>query len=523
MGLSRFKDYMRQIAVGATMPSINTDLLANVPIFVPARREQQTAIGEFVRIIDDKIFLNQQMNETLEGMARAIFKDWFVDFGPVRAKERGERPIGPDGEPMSDELLSLFPDRLDPDTGLPDGRVEKFLSDFADLNPESWTKKTAPDALEYVDLANTKWGTIETTEHYHWADAPSRARRVLRPGDTIVGTVRPGNGSYALVSLEGLTGSTGFAVLRPKTRDARELVYCAATSPENIDSLTHLADGGAYPAVRPDVVVSTPVCVGNERLVQMFSRVVAPLLDLAEHNKKLNQTLANLRDTLLPKLMSGEVSVDEIKAIDSAANAPAQPIGTDLFGEVALTPDEELERETVMVSAAVKALQVEDQVVGNVRYQKAVYFTRRRMDLPVDDFLPKAAGPYNHELKYGGGYEEALKRQFIRTKRSGDIEGNVTASNIAGITPLVAKYQMDEAITWVRDHLRGKSRDELELWATVDQAALLLGKMDKEINVDTVVDLIGSISEWKPKLNRPVFCRASIAQALSDLNRWLET
>ena len=90
-----------------------------------------------------------------------------------------------------------------------------MLGDVAHLNPESWSKTNNPSSVEYVDLANTKWGVIESTQHFSWKGAPSRARRVLRPGDTIVGTVRPGNGSYSLIGDDGLTGSTGFAVLRP--------------------------------------------------------------------------------------------------------------------------------------------------------------------------------------------------------------------------------------------------------------------------------------------------------------------
>src|SRR5574338_242899 len=108
--------------------------------------------------------------------------------------------------------------------------------------------------IRYVDLANTKWGRIEAVTVHEAHEAPSRAQRVLRPGDTIVGTVRPGNGSYAFIATDGLTGSTGFAVLRPRTSQYESFVYLASTAADNIDVLQHLADGGAYPAVRPDIV-----------------------------------------------------------------------------------------------------------------------------------------------------------------------------------------------------------------------------------------------------------------------------
>jgi type I restriction enzyme S subunit len=166
-----------------------------------------------------------------------------------------------------------------------------------------------------VDLSNTKWGQIEQTQIFTWLEAPSRAQRILRPGDTIVGTVRPGNGSYALVSSDGLTGSTGFAVLRPRQSEYREIVYLAATSRETIEVLAHLSDGAAYPAVRPDVVAARELVIADGRCLAAFSATVAPIIDLIEANKVENSTIAQLRDLLLPKLMSGEIRLHEAEKL----------------------------------------------------------------------------------------------------------------------------------------------------------------------------------------------------------------
>ena len=166
------------------------------------------------------------MNETLEAIARLFFKDWFVNFGPTRTKAEGRAPY------LAPELWSLFPDALD-DEDKPVGWTEGTLADIAQLNPEAWGSKTSPSSVEYVDLANTKWGEIERTQLFAWEKAPSRARRILYPGDTIIGTVRPGNGSFALVGASGLTGSTGFAVLRPQRPEYREAVYICGNVSSN--------------------------------------------------------------------------------------------------------------------------------------------------------------------------------------------------------------------------------------------------------------------------------------------------
>jgi type I restriction enzyme S subunit len=152
---------------------------------------------------------------------------------------------------------------------------------------------------------------ITETQTYLWKDAPSRAQRILRPGDTIVGTVRPGNGSFTLVAEEGLTGSTGFAVLRPRKATYKEYIYLAATSSDNIGRLSHLADGVAYPAVRPAVVLATQIVLPGELLIECFASTAKPMMARIAANERESLTLAALRDTLLPKLISGELRVKD--------------------------------------------------------------------------------------------------------------------------------------------------------------------------------------------------------------------
>ena len=209
---------------------------------------------------------------------------------------------------------ALFPDAMK------DSELEEIpkewavgaLSDLCHLNPESWSAKTLPDTVRYVDLANAKRGEISEIQNLGGKDIPSRARRILRHGDTVIGTVRPGNRSFALIGENGLTGSTGFAVLRPKASYWLEFVYLVATSEANIERLAHLADGGAYPAVRPEVVVHERVAVPTVSIAQAFNQYMQPLFSKLLANRKDAILLADLRDTLLPQLLSGELSVADI-------------------------------------------------------------------------------------------------------------------------------------------------------------------------------------------------------------------
>ena len=297
---------------GGTRNALTKGMIESLEIPLPPLPEQRR-IASILGALDDKIELNRRMNETLEQMAHAMFKSWFVDFDPVRAKVDGRWQRGESLPGLPAELYDLFPDRFTVSelSEIPEGWKVEPLGELADLNPESWSRSNSPANIEYVDLANTKWGVIETTQYFLWEDAPSRAKRVLRAGDSIVGTVRPGNGSYSLIGNDGLTGSTGFAVLRPLHPRFRELVYLVATAQENIERLAHRADGAAYPAVRPEIVAETKVSMPKtgDDILNWFSMSVGSILDRMESTKAEQRSLAVQRDALLPRLVSGKLRV----------------------------------------------------------------------------------------------------------------------------------------------------------------------------------------------------------------------
>ena len=302
-------NYERLVSLsnGAAQQNLNTGIIKSFKVLAPDIQTQEK-IASILSSLDDKIELNRKMNETLEEMARAIFKSWFVDFDPVHAKARGEKPAG-----MPDEIADLFPSEFVHSNQLnkliPKGWEVKPISCLANLNSKSWTNKNAPQKVRYLDLANTKNGEISLIIEYLFPEAPSRARRVLSIGDTIIGTVRPGNRSFAYISDDGLTGSTGFAVMTPKQFAFKEFVFLALTEDSSIDYFAHLADGAAYPAVRPEVVANIEFVIPPENIVKAFSITTADLLVKIGLNRKQNIELSVIRDSLLPKLISGEIEV----------------------------------------------------------------------------------------------------------------------------------------------------------------------------------------------------------------------
>ena len=295
---------------GAVMPKLTQGNMNLIEIPCPPRYVQDQIVG-VLGSLDDRITLLRETNTTLEAIAQALFKSWFVDFDPVHAKMQGRAPEG-----MDEATAALFPDSFEESElgDLPKGWRSGDLNTLAELNPENWSAKHHPGRVLYVDLANTKAGQIDDYIDFSFEEAPSRARRVLRCGDVIVGTVRPGNRSFARIASDvtGLTGSTGFAVLRSREVVDQALVYVAATNDEAIDRLSHLADGGAYPAVRPEVVGTTPLVIAPKAIRNSFGEIANPLFASIGANQDCMKQLASLRDTLLPRLISGQLQLPEV-------------------------------------------------------------------------------------------------------------------------------------------------------------------------------------------------------------------
>jgi len=330
---------LQKMSIGTATKFLTKRMLDSYELNLPPFYEQEK-VADILWSLDNKITLNRQINQTLESMAQALFKSWFVDFEPVKAKMAALSAGGNDDDAnlaamsaisgkSAQALLAmktnqpeqyqklyttaeLFPSEMvESELGeVPKGWEVKSLKTQCELNRTSWTTKTLPNSVRYVDLASAKDGVISDIQTFFETEIPSRARRILNVGDTIIGTVRPANRSFALVYDKNLTGSTGFAVLTPRFEYLKEFVYLLSTSDDNIERLARLADGGAYPAVRPEQVVDVEVVIPDDLVMQLFHSKTQFIFDRIALNRKESQHLTSLRDTLLPKLLSGELSVD---------------------------------------------------------------------------------------------------------------------------------------------------------------------------------------------------------------------
>ena len=251
-------------------------------------------------------------------MVQALFQSWFVDFDPVRAKLDGRQPYN-----LDSATAALFPEHFEhgKDGILPTGWRHAAIEELCEINTWTLGKNDDLKTLEYVEISEVSRGNTAKIAIYTRGEEPSRARRRLRHGDTVLSTVRPDRGSYflALNPPQNRVVSTGFAVLSP-TEAPWSFVHAAMILPEVFDHLGQMADGGAYPAVRPEIVGAMKVAVPNEpKILDTFHRICGPLFEQADANRIQSRTLAALRDTLLPKLLSGELSVANVALNDDLA------------------------------------------------------------------------------------------------------------------------------------------------------------------------------------------------------------
>ena len=265
----------------------------------------QRAIAHILGTLDEKIELNRRMSETLEAMARALFKSWFVDFDPVRAKAEGRDPCLP--QPLAD----LFPDSFEESElrDIPTGWKLAPLPDAIEVNPTRQLKKG--DVAPYLDMANMP--TRGHTPDEVIARAFGSGMRFIN-GDTLLARITPclENGKAAYVDFleDGQVGwgSTEYIVLRPKPPLPPEFAYCLARSNEfrefAIQSMTGSSGRQRVPA---ESLSHYLVAVPAKQLAEQFGRIVRPLFMRASNAAHESRVLAAVRDALLPQLISGEL------------------------------------------------------------------------------------------------------------------------------------------------------------------------------------------------------------------------
>lgn len=323
------KESLFRFASGTTHQTIYYPEAKAFHALLPPVKEQQRIL-DILLALDGRIELNRQTNETLEAMARALFKSWFVDFDPVRAKCEGRTPAG-----MDAETAKLFPDGFDATNGELVPRGWRLTSLGAEAERCGGAIQTGPfgsqlHASDYVregipvimpkDI-NGRRVSLDSIARIREEDAARLERHRVQVGD-LVYSRRGDVERHALISAREVGWLCGTGCLLVRLGDAwpsPAFASFALDRPETRAWISQHAIGATMPNLNTTILSAVPFIVPSDDILRAFALICDPLEKLAVAKSAESITLAALRDTLLPKLMSGEIRIQEAEKLASDA------------------------------------------------------------------------------------------------------------------------------------------------------------------------------------------------------------
>ena len=292
---SRFGQHMLQsIVTGSAQPKFNKTNFRDLLIPVPPLREQER-IASILKSLDDKIEVNRRINENLEQQAQALFKSWFVDFEPFK-----------DGEFVESELGMI-----------PKGWRVGMLDEIGDVvggstpsksKPEYYTNKgiawLTPKDLSISNNKFTAKGEIDITEEGY----KSCSTKLMPKGSVLFSSRAPIG--YITIAKNDICTNQGFKSVVPKLAGTAFIYYFLKISTKDIENK---ATGSTFKEASGALMKSLQLIIAPERILHDFENIMKPLFTQQEILEDESRRLAELRDALLPKLMSGEIKVNEVE------------------------------------------------------------------------------------------------------------------------------------------------------------------------------------------------------------------
>ena len=305
LGTLRLADYNS----GSAQPSLNRNFIYTKPVVVPSVEEQQE-VSHLLGSIDDRIALLRQTNATIEAIAQALFKSWFVDFDPVRAKMEGREPEG-----IDPATAALFP--------------SDFVESELGLIPKGWRVGTFGQiALQFKSSVSPPSSPKTEFDHYSLPAFDAGLMPIRELGEAIKSNKTQVSDGAVLISKLNphiprvwFTGdvrpnavcSTEFLVWTPADGVSAEYVFCLATSTPFNAAMRQLVTGtsNSHQRVKPDYMAAVVAVVPPRDITTAFGAIARPLLRRVLENRSIGHSLAQLRDTLLPRLISGKLRLPE--------------------------------------------------------------------------------------------------------------------------------------------------------------------------------------------------------------------
>lgn len=306
---SDFQNQLKAVMSHTTRNQVPITAQRSLRVVIPPMAAQKP-IATTLSTFDDRIALLRETNATLEAIAQTLFKSWFVDFDPVRAKAEGRDPDGLDAE-----TAGLFPDSFeDVEFGsIPTGWRAGVLGDLAQTAREQRQPLDLDDKTHYVGLEHIPRRSLGLTD---WGNAGAleSAKSCFKEGDILFGKLRPYFHKVVVAPFDGVC-STDVLVCRPKEPAFYGLVAMHLSSKPLVDYADRLSNGAKMPRVNWKDLAAYPMVVPPEPIADYFRITTEPLIQSIVANVHKAKTLADLRDALLPRLISGQLRLNEVESL----------------------------------------------------------------------------------------------------------------------------------------------------------------------------------------------------------------
>ena len=313
------------LAEGSTgQTELSRILLGELKVDFYSNLKIQKKIAHILGALDDKIELGRKMNQTLEAMAQALFKSWFVDFDPVHAKagcksdaelERGARELG-----ISKEVLELFPSEFEENElgMIPEGWEQNTLTSICKVQSgyafkSAWWQDTG---VEVIKIKNINGTTIDTNDcqcvSQEIADKNSNFK--LRSGDCLIAMTGATVGKVGILNTSEEEYLLNQRVGRFQPKDYYdEYIKVLVRTDKFFDGIQGQAQGSAQPNISAKEIETVQIIKPSDNVIAMFSQILEPVFAKSLAHQGEIDTLKKTRDTLLPKLLSGELDVSELE------------------------------------------------------------------------------------------------------------------------------------------------------------------------------------------------------------------
>jgi type I restriction enzyme S subunit len=293
-----------QLNSGSAVPSLNRNFIHPFKVKVPSSLPIQSAIAEILSSLDDKIELNNKINKELENLAQTLFKRWFIDF--EFPNENGEPYKSSGGEMVESELGEI-----------PKGWGVYSMDELLETVSKTYPLKKVSEVV-FLNTGDIQDGKFLHKNFSNPQNLPGQAKKSISQNDILYSEIRPANKRFAYVYFDSsqYVVSTKLMVLRSKVEMNSLFQYFYLTQQESIKHLQQLAESrsGTFPQITFSEVSTIKIALPDFDLVNTFVEIaLKPYYDNQFHIKEENESLVNLRDTLLPKLISGELEVNNIK------------------------------------------------------------------------------------------------------------------------------------------------------------------------------------------------------------------